>query len=135
SAKAKQNEAQFMSDFRSLVKVGTRGSGAEKGLEATEGFMQKHGSSFVRSDAYLAVVILSDEEDQSPKTVKQYTDYLKSFKSEAGLVKVYSIVDVKNANRGGGITTGHKRYADASNQTAGVIADIQGDFHKSLNDM
>ena len=135
SARAKANERQFKSDFKSLVQVGIRGSGAEKGLEASEGFMQKHASSFVRQDAYLAVVVLSDEEDQSPKSVAHYTDYLKSFKNEAGLVKVYSIVDVKKTNYGSGIATGGDRYIDASNKTAGVVSDIRDDFHQSLTAM
>jgi hypothetical protein len=135
SARAKANENQFKSDFRSLVKVGINGSGAEKGLEASEGFMQKYSKTFIRPDAYLAVVIVSDEEDQSSKTVKAYTDNLKSYKSEAGLVKVYSIVDVGLTNRGSGIATGYKRYADASNNTAGIVADIRDDFHRSLSDM
>lgn len=137
SAKAKENEAQFKSDFRSLVKVGTSGSGYEKGLEASEGFMQKYASTFLRPDAYLAVVVISDEEDQSSKTVAQYTDYLKSFKSEAGLVKVYSIVDVglSNANGGSGISAGYKRYKEASDNTAGTVADIRDDFYRTLEDM
>jgi hypothetical protein len=136
SAKAKANESQFKSDFRNLVRVGTSGSGNEKGLEASEGFMQKYAASFVRPDAYLAVVVLSDEEDQSSKTVKQYTDYLKSFKSEAGLVKMYSIVDVNKTNCcQSGISTGGERYMEASNNTAGVIADIRDDFYRSLTAM
>ncbi len=136
SAKAKLNESQFKSDFRNLVKVGTSGSGYEKGLEASEGFMQKYASSWMRSDAYLAVVVLSDEEDQSAKTVAQYTDYLKSFKAEAGLVKLYSIVDVNKTNCcQSGISTGGERYMAASNNTAGVISDIRNDFHNSLSAM
>jgi hypothetical protein len=135
SAKAKLNETQFKSDFRNLVKVGTSGSGSEKGLEASEGFMQKYAASFIRPDAYLAVVILSDEEDQSAKTVAQYTDILKSYKSEAGLVKVYSIVDVNKTNSGSGIATGGDRYIAASNNTAGVYSDIRSDFHSSLTAM
>lgn len=136
SAKAQANETQFLYDFKKLVKVGTSGSGNEKGLEASEGFMQKYASSFLRPDAYLAVVVLSDEEDQSPKSVAAYTDYLKSFKSEAGLVKMYSIVDVGMTNVGGqGVSTGYQRYADASNKTAGIVADIRDDFYKSLDDM
>lgn len=136
SAKAQENEAQFKSDFRNLVKVGISGSGYEKGLEASEGFMQKYASSWMRSDAYLAVVVLSDEEDQSAKTVEQYTDYLKSFKSEAGLVKVYSIVDVNKTNCcQSGISTGGERYIAASNNTAGVVSDIRNDFHSSLSAM
>jgi hypothetical protein len=135
SAKAQANEVQFKSDFRNLVKVGTSGSGNEKGLEASEGFMQKYAASFLRPDAYLAVVVLSDEEDQSAKTIQYYTDYLKSFKNEAGLVKVYSIVDVNKTNSGSGISTGGDRYIAASNNTAGVYSDIRSDFHNSLSAM
>ncbi len=136
SARAKANPNQFKSDFRSLVKVGTKGSGNEKGLEATEGFMEKYSSSWTRSDAYLAVVILSDEEDSSSKTVASYTDYLKSFKATAGLVKVYSIVDVGLSNAGvRGVTAGYARYKLASDQTAGSVGDIRDDFYQVLSDM
>jgi hypothetical protein len=135
SAKAQANETQFKSDFRNLVKVGTSGSGNEKGLEASEGFMQKYAASFIRPDAYLAVVLLSDEEDQSSKTVAQYTDFLKSFKSEAGLVKFYTIADINKTNSGSGITVGAERYMQASNNTAGTIADIRDDFYRSLESM
>ena len=135
SAKAQANPDQFKYDFKTLVKVGTGGSGNEQGLAASEGFMEKYASTFVRSDAYLAVVVISDEEDSSPKAVAQYTDYLKSFKNTDGLVKVYSVVDVNNTNVGQGITTGSERYKQASNKTAGLIADIRDDFHNVLSDM
>jgi hypothetical protein len=135
SQKARDNETQFKKDFNSLVKVGTSGSGSEKGLEASEGFMDRYASTFLRSDAYLAVVVLSDEEDQSSKSVKHYTDYLKSFKSEEGLVKIYTIADIKNTNKGSGIKTGALRYIEASNQTAGVVSDIRNDFHMTLAEM
>ena len=134
SAAAAANPNQFMTDFKTLVNVGTSGSGYEKGLEATEGFMEKYADSFVRPDAYLAVVILSDEEDQSPKTVKAYTDYLKSFKSNAGLVKIYSIVNVNDVNTGGN-TVGHVRYQQATEQTSGVMSNIMDDFADVLLEM
>ena len=136
SQAAKVNEAQFKADFKSMIKVGTNGSGSEKGLAASEGFMDKYAATFVRPSAYLAVVVVSDEEDQSSKTVQQYTDYLKSFKNSNGLVKVYSVVDVNNTNCcQQGIATGSARYKAASNNTAGMIADIREDFHGVLNDM
>lgn len=135
SERAKANETLFKADFTSLVRVGVSGSGFEKGLEATEGFMQKYASTFLRPDAYLAVVILSDEEDQSPRSVSFYTDYLKSFKNEAGLVKIYTIADVNKTNSGYGITTGADRYIKASDETAGVVANIRDDFHRSLTAM
>ncbi len=135
SARAQSNELLFKEDFRRMVRVGTSGSGNEKGLEASEGFMQKHGISFLRPDAYLAVVIVSDEEDQSPRGVNFYTDYLKSFKAQAGLVKVYTIADVNRTNSGNGITTGADRYMAASTQTAGSVADIRADFYRTLSEM
>jgi hypothetical protein len=135
SAKAALDESQFKTDFNNLVKVGITGSGYEKGLEASEGFMQKYAASFLRADAYLAVVLVSDEEDQSPKTPTAYTDYLKSFKSQAGLVKFYTIADINKTNSGYGISTGADRYTKASSETGGVIADIRNDFYHNLSDM
>ncbi len=135
SAQAQSNELRFKDDFRRMVRVGTSGSGNEKGLEAAEGFMQKHATSFLRPDAYLAVVVVSDEEDQSPRAVTFYTDYLKSFKAQAGLVKVYTIADVNRTNSGNGITTGADRYMEASTQTAGSVADIRADFYRTLSEM
>ena len=135
SALAQANPTQFKLDFKNLVKVGLAGSGSEQGLAASEGFMEKYAASFIRPEAYLAIVIVSDEEDQSAKLVAAYTDYLKSFKSSPGLVKVYSVVDVNNTNSGQGITVGGEKYKQASNNTSGLIADIRGDFHNSLNDM
>ena len=136
SAMAQTDPIQFKADFKNLIKVGTSGSGFEKGLAASEGFMEKYSNSFVRPDAYLAVVVVSDEEDQSPKAVAEYTDYLKTFKASAGLVKVYSVVDVNNTNVGqGGISTGSERYKEASNRTAGLIANIRDDFYNVLTEM
>jgi hypothetical protein len=135
SAKAAENKNQFLSDFNTLVQVGIYGSGSERGLQASNGFMSKYAASFIRPDAYLAVVILSDEEDQSSGAVDQYTDMLKGYKANAGLVKVYSIVDVNKTNSGKGITTGGDRYIDASAKTAGVSADIREDFASVLSAM
>jgi hypothetical protein len=80
SAAAKADEQKFYENFLSMVQVGIKGSGYEKGLAATEGFVSKY-SSWIRPEAYLAVVVLSDEEDQSSEAVKFYTDNLKAQKS------------------------------------------------------
>ena len=142
SARAASNVTKFKNDFKTLIKVGIEGNGYEKGLAASEAFMQKHATSFLREDAYLAVVIVSDEADQSAKTPKQYVDFLKSFKKEAGLVKVYTIVD-QSVPRGSaqenttvnGVTLGYDRYARASEESAGVIGDIRQNFSSVLGDM
>lgn len=133
SSYAQQNENAFKDLFKELVKVGIRGSGYEKGIEASKWFMEKH-QSFLRPDAYLAVVYMSDEEDQSSGTVKSYMDYLKGLKADAGLVKAYSIVNT-DVTYGSGLSVGFERYKEASDLTAGKLADIKGDFHTILAEM
>ena len=136
SAAAAADSVQFMEDFKRMVKVGISGSGYEKGLAASEAFMLRNAASFIRPEAYLAVVIVSDEEDQSPKSPEEYAAILKSYKSQAGLVKMYSIVDKTLSNTGStGISTGFQRYADATLATAGVVSDIREDFHQVLTEM
>jgi hypothetical protein len=135
SFKARQDENKFKDDFRRLVNVGISGSGREKGLEASEGFMQKYATDFLRPKAYLALVILTDEEDQSPEAVLKYTDYLKTFKDEDGLVKIYTIADIRGTNQGRNLTIGAQRYIEASLATAGVVSDIRSDFHQTLSGM
>ncbi|HLW56823.1 MAG TPA: hypothetical protein VKY27_05525, partial [Bacteriovoracaceae bacterium] len=134
SQKARENEVQFLNDFESLVKVGTRGSGYEKGLDASKGFMEKYADVFLRSDAYLAVVFMSDEEDQSSGEVKHYVDFLKSHKVDPGLVKVYSIVNTDTSDNRG-LTVGYERYQTATQLTGGKLADITGQFHEILSEM
>lgn len=134
SQKAKENEVQFLIDFENLVKVGTRGSGYERGLDASKGFMEKYADTFLRNDAYLAVVFMSDEEDQSSGEAKGYVDFLKSHKVDPGLVKVYSIVNTDTSYQKG-LTVGYERYQTATNLTGGKLADITGQFHEILSEM
>lgn len=131
SAAAHANVSKFMNDFNSLIKVGTKGSGNEQGLAGAQAFMNKY-RNFFRDDAYLAVVIVSDEEDSSPATVESYVDALKGIKVNPGFVKVYSIADINNSNRGSGIKTGSLRYQKASELTSGTKAEIHDDFYETL---
>ncbi len=133
SAAAKADEQKFYENFLSMVQVGIKGSGYEKGLAATEGFVSKY-SNWIRPEAYLAVVILSDEEDQSSEAVKFYVDNLKAQKSQEGLVKVYTIVNANDVNTGGN-TIGHVRYEEASKLTAGKMSDIMDRFDNVLLEM
>ena len=59
--------SDFVSTFARLAKIGTGGSNLEHGLTAARMALEKSksgvNSGFLRSDAYLSVVVLSDEED------------------------------------------------------------------------
>ena len=75
SAAAKADEAKFLNDFSNYVQVGINGYGRERGLSTSASFMTKY-PTFVRDDALLVVVYLSDEEDQSSGNS---SDYLQGF--------------------------------------------------------
>ena len=135
SARAQADEADFKADFARHVNVGIRGDGNEKGLQASESFINRYKDSWMRSDAYLVVVYLSDEEDQSPKTKEQYLAALQAAKNNAGYVKAYSIVNTVPCTTGGGITCGYERYGYQAEQTGGTVADIKSNFATVLSDM
>jgi hypothetical protein len=137
STAAAENEEKFLRDFKRTVKVGTRGSPREMGLHTGLRFLQRYADRksvpFLRDDAYLVVVILSDEEDQSPKSVEHYVKELKNFKQQDGLFKLYSIVTKqKTGNRWESVGT---KYINASQMSNGVSTDIKEDFYHILRNM
>jgi hypothetical protein len=152
---AKKNESQFIHAFKSIVKVGTHGSGREQGLLTTEAYLKdkKNVKNFLRDDAYLIVVIVSDEEEQSSQSAKHYANYLWGLKNgNKGLVKVYSIVttpDTKENNLTCTTVSGQQvcyansyfsgsigyKYMELSKLTNGKSHDIHEDFYSILENM
>ncbi|GMV43488.1 MAG: hypothetical protein AMXMBFR64_52040 [Myxococcales bacterium] len=147
--------------FKQTVKVGTNGNGTEQGLEAAhlalslplaytsnkscgadadctapstcvQGLCGGWNGGFLRSDATLEVVFVSDEEDQSPAPLTFYIDFLKSIKGFANesLMHAHAIVgpepkgcggDPNDANAG---ADAGKRYIEVANQTGGKVGSI-----------
>lgn len=132
TSKADQNESQFITDFETLIKVGTNGSGSEQGLKASHCFANTTGVNFLRPEAYLAVIYVSDEEDQSPFTAAQIISNLQSKKANPGLIKAYSIVNTTGQTFGQTLTLGFQKYADVSTETNGSYFDIFSNFSQSL---
>lgn len=136
SVKMNQNKSQFISDFSTLIKVGTRGSGYEKGIKASDEFIKSHQQSFLREDAYLVTVYVSDEEDQSEETTLQYYNNITSSKSNDGLYKAYSIVDINTTQTSSyGMLIGHERYEDMTEYSNGKLSDLRSNFHTTLAQM
>lgn len=70
--------------FKNNVQVGSCGSGDEEGLEAMKQALSKTNgcnAGFLRPDANLVIVIVSDEDDHSDDSVAQYIEDLKRVKS------------------------------------------------------
>ena len=135
SIAAKNDEAQFILDFENHIQVGINGFYREMGMFTADSFFTKNGQTFLRDDAYLIIVMISDEEDQSGSTASNYVSKFKALKQNAGMVKIYSIVNTNEAGYSVPETKVGKRYIEASNLTAGVVGDIQDDFHTILDNM
>jgi len=134
SAKAATDRSQFMTDFANLVKVGITGSGYEKGLAASKRFTERYQASWMRSSAYLIVVYVTDEEDQSALTPASYLASLQATKTNPGYLKTYSIVGKTGCPVGvSGYTCGYARYKYLSDNSGGSDANIQSNFATTLS--
>jgi len=117
-------------EFAALVNVGTCGSPAEMGLEAAalslSGALQ---TDFLREDAFLSFIFVSDEEDQSPYPVNDYTNAFRDIKSERGMFNASALVVTDRSectgpdlNGGGGVLG--TRYIDVAEQNGGILGNI-----------
>jgi hypothetical protein len=132
SARAASNRNTFLNDFNQLVRVGTSGSGNERGLQASKRFVERYETSWMRDEAYLIVVYLSDEEDQSTGTAASYLSALQATKDNAGYVKAFSIVGMTGCPNQSGYTCGYQRYQHMADNTGGSTTDITGNFANIL---
>jgi hypothetical protein len=120
--------------FSTLVRVGTSGSGSEQPLEgATRALTSPNiagvNAGFVRQDANLAVVVVSDAEDQSNQPVSYYENLLINVKGFSNLSRfTFSVIGPFLPSSpsgciydGGGAAT---RYTSLVNRTGGVREEI-----------
>jgi hypothetical protein len=132
AAAAASNQAKFISDFQECVHVGTGGASVEKGFDSSLTFLNLYKDSFLRPNAYLVMVMLSDEEEQSSVTVSNFVDYIAGLKGGRDKLKIYSIVtlnaeDVQVAPEAPGT-----RYIAAADLTGGTYSSIHADFATTL---
>ncbi|HPB49863.1 MAG TPA: choice-of-anchor D domain-containing protein [Myxococcota bacterium] len=102
---------------------------------------------FMREDAQLEIIILSDEEDQSSAAISFYVDFLTNIKGWAnvGRMHVNSIVGVKGVPAGtgsectatdGGTAAHGYRYIQASEDTGGKYGSIcESNFEPIMSDI
>jgi Mg-chelatase subunit ChlD len=85
--------AQQVAAFQANVRVGSCGSGTERGLQAMlNGVSLGCNAGFMRPDANLVVVLVSDEEDQSEPGRDYVRDLLAASGKRADQVRVAAIV-------------------------------------------
>lgn len=150
--------------FADNVRVGAGGAGLEMGLAAAEaalsyplisdtgfpcqndgacedpftcvrGFCGGANRGFLRDEAVLHLVFVSDEDDQSPGTVDYYVDFLKGIKGFGkpgeGMMYAHAVtgIDIEAATPGGpGVSPcayeKGTRYLEVAAATAGVTVDL-----------
>lgn len=139
-----------MSDLRDRficnMAVGINGSGSEAGIATMLwAFMEPNISGvnggFLRSDAFLALIVLSDEQDEfsaqygyTDDYVVNFFDNLKRPSDPEDKNRYYSISAAVNNNDPpcGGFTSYGGRYISLAQRTGGVVAGICGDFAEAV---
>ncbi|MBI2376918.1 MAG: choice-of-anchor D domain-containing protein [Deltaproteobacteria bacterium] len=120
-------------------------SSVEQGLEAAYLALSSpltfgHNAGFLRSDAVLSVIIVSDEEDQSRQSVDFYVNFLLSIKGfrNTNLFTLSGIVgDFPGGCSGpGGSASSDERYQEAIRRTGGIETSIcTADWSRALEDL
>ena len=122
SSELKKNKQSFIDDFKNKVKVGTSGKNHEYSFHYVRQFLRLN-PSWIRNDALLAVIYLSDEKEQSSKTVQQRADYMFSLKgNNKDRVRVFSICN-KAKNQ-------CDRFENLSHLTNGFSRSISDSFNE-----
>lgn len=123
---AAANSNVFVRKFGDIITSDYSGSGREKGIAAAIQ-AAKDLSNTIPSDAksWLAIVVVSDEDDESPLAVEAAYSELQEL-SQFSRIRFYSIVHFPPKGDAG------IRYAALSHLTGGFIADVAGDFHAAL---
>lgn len=120
--------------FQQNVKVGVKGSGKERGLEAAYRALIPPASlgcnkGFYRQKASLSLIFVSDEPDQSPQPVQFYISFFKALKGRQNLdlIRASAVVGPPpsgcNAGQSGRARSG-PRYWEVSTKLKGVQESI-----------
>ncbi len=128
--------------FSEMVAVGTSGSGIEMGLEAartalSDELLATRNAGFLREDASLSLIFVSDENDYSGDSVNDYLRYFKDLKGDAAyrdnhLVNLSAVVGVDEPPYDGmpscessnGVADWGVRYVDLATRTDGALESI-----------
>jgi hypothetical protein len=119
--------------FTQNARVGTGGSGSERGLEAaylalSNPLIAGHNAGFLRPEAALSVIYVSDEEDSSTRTLDFYVSFLLGIKGAQNANTFTASAIVGDAPSGcsgsGGSAQPGARYIEVAERTGGLVQSI-----------
>ena len=147
--------SNIVNTFKKNIKVGTAGDGYERGFQSLRKSLSDNinsGYNFRRSSAFLAVILVGDEEDISVKdngsNYSSISDYTTSFQSYLDTytgstpgntkynVSTITVVDINNCpGHHAGASQGNK-FVSIATATQGVVGSIcDTNFSDSLADI
>lgn len=127
--------------FATVVDQGVNGSGEERGLQAaylalTAPRLVGWNDGFLRPDAYLALVFLSDEEDHSSPTVDFYVNFFRGIKGFRSSHLFSASAIVGDYPDGCGSAVSGARYVQVAERTGGIFESIcTPDWSQSLENL
>ena len=139
----KNDTPNLVAEFTDNVHVGTSGSASEKGLDAavaalTYPNISGDNAGFLRDDAKLFVIFVSDEEDQSTESVSYYVDLLTAVKdgNTDDLFLAAIAGPAPSGCTGDGTAPAAFRYNEAIALTGGLFGSIcDSDFGVTLQNL
>lgn len=125
--------------FPLMASLGTRGSGDERGLDAARAAVEhaKVGANmgFVRDEAPLHMILISDEDDGSVISPDDFSAWANGLRAEPGHVTFSSIVNVDWCCMGGSpAEEPGEAYMEVSEATGGVVYDIRSESWDAVLD-
>jgi len=130
--------------FQANVAVGTNGDPTEKGFLAaqmalSEPLLSGANAGFLRDNARLYLVFVSDEDDQSTGTAQSYVDFFTQLKGGDASQVFYAAIATDEAKTGCPLFSDNKfgdRYKEITDLTAGLFENIcQEDFGVPLQNL
>jgi hypothetical protein len=125
-----------LNNFREMTDLGIKGSADEQGRAATYAALElrkeEENAGFIRDDATLHVVLVSDEDDysgNSPIGLEPFVDYLKELKADPEMVTFSSIVGPP-----GGCGGGFLDMVEEGRDYIHVTQEVGGSLHSICTD-
>ncbi|MEK2690715.1 hypothetical protein [Bdellovibrio sp. GT3] len=148
-----KNTPNLETVFVNTIKQGINGSGDERAFQSMKDVLAlPANSTFRRPDAFLAVIIVSDEEDFSHSgsistinesytnpnlyTVQSFIDWMDAYTGGIASGRNYSISNIaiqdETCRKSLGSDKFPKRYHEITQKTAGINGDLCADFGQTL---
>lgn len=126
-----QNTPQNTALSTFIQSVGFGGSGDEMGFEATQKalsapLINSENTGFLRSNASLSVIVISDEDDSSVMDAPAFVTWLLSLKSDPNQIRFNGFVGLSLGSNSPGcsITSVGTKYIEAAARTQGFAIDL-----------